>query len=114
MFGVERGHKVLLQSFSKRHIDVVIEEIDEGYKWRFTGFYGSPYQQDRDEAWNLLRQLRTDGDMPWMVCRDFNEILYGFEKKGGLIREEGRMEAFRKVLEDCNLVDVRFCRNWFT
>ncbi|KAK5793506.1 hypothetical protein PVK06_034655 [Gossypium arboreum] len=57
---------VLLQSFSKRHIDVVIEEIDEGYKWRFTGFYGSPYQQDRDEAWNLLRQLRTDGDMPWM------------------------------------------------
>ncbi|KAK5810731.1 uncharacterized protein LOC108468248 [Gossypium arboreum] len=24
------------------------------------------------------------------------------------------MEAFRKVLEDCNLVDVGFCGNWFT
>ncbi|KAA3468188.1 reverse transcriptase [Gossypium australe] len=33
---------------------------------------------------------------------------------GGLPREERRMEAFRKVLEDCNLVDVGFSGNWFT
>ncbi|KAA3478658.1 reverse transcriptase [Gossypium australe] len=45
---------------------------------------------------------------------DFNEILYGFEKKGGLPREERRMKAFRKVLEDCSLVDMGFSGNWFT
>lgn len=49
-----------------------------------------------------------------MVCEDFNEIEYGFEKKGGLPREEGRMKVFRKVLEDCNLVDIGFMGNWFT
>lgn len=38
-----------------------------------------------------------------MVCGDFNEILYSFEKKSGLVREEGRMEDFRKTLEECDL-----------
>lgn len=45
---------VQLQSYSKRHIDVIIDEGEERYKWRFTGFYGSPYSQERNEAWNLL------------------------------------------------------------
>ncbi|MBA0845889.1 hypothetical protein Goarm_023112 [Gossypium armourianum] len=35
-------------------------------------------------------------------------------KKGGLPREEGRMEAFRKALEECNLSDIGFNENWFT
>ncbi|KAG8474214.1 hypothetical protein CXB51_034100 [Gossypium anomalum] len=48
------------------------------------------------------------GELSWMVCGDFNEILYGFEKIGGLPRDKGRMEAFRKVLEECNLMDMRF------
>lgn len=43
-----REHKrIQLKSFSRRHIDVIIDEEDEGYKRRFTGFYGSPYSHDR-------------------------------------------------------------------
>ncbi|MBA0701810.1 hypothetical protein Goari_024862, partial [Gossypium aridum] len=76
--------KIQLKSFSRRHIDVIIDEEDEGHKWRFTGFYGSPYSQGRAEAWNLLRHL------------------------GGLVREEGRMEGFRKTLEECDLSDMGF------
>ncbi|MBA0818435.1 hypothetical protein Gohar_021253 [Gossypium harknessii] len=67
-----------------------------------------------DESWNLLRRLCNQVEYPWLVCGDFNEILYGYEKKGGLAREERRMEAFRKVLEDCSLVDVGYSGNWFT
>lgn len=105
---------VQLQSFSQRHIDVIIEDMVEGNKWQFTGFYGSPYYQEREATWRLLRQLRQAEEYLWMVCGDFNEIMYGFEKKGGLLREEGRMEDFRKALEDCNLMDLGFCGNWFT
>ncbi|MFQ6667115.1 hypothetical protein Gotur_033240 [Gossypium turneri] len=56
------GINVQLQSFSKRHIDVIINDAEEGYNWRFTG----------------------------------------------------RMEAFRKVLEECSLSDMGFNGNWFT
>ncbi|KAA3480050.1 LINE-1 reverse transcriptase isogeny [Gossypium australe] len=34
--------------------------------------------------------------------------MYGFEKRGGLPRDERRMEVFRNVLEDCPLMDVGY------
>ncbi|KAK5832121.1 hypothetical protein PVK06_015921 [Gossypium arboreum] len=72
---------VTLKSFSKRHIDVLIDDSEVSCEWRFTGFYGSPYAQDRDASWTVLRNLSTGEGIPWMVCGDFNEIMYGFEKK---------------------------------
>ncbi|KAA3472637.1 reverse transcriptase [Gossypium australe] len=32
--------------------------------------------------------------------------MFSFEKQGGRIREERQMEAFRKVLKDCELADL--------
>ncbi|KAA3487354.1 reverse transcriptase [Gossypium australe] len=40
--------------------------------------------------------------------------MYGFEKNGGLPREETRTEAFRNTLEDCRLINVGYSGNWFT
>ncbi|KAA3464886.1 reverse transcriptase [Gossypium australe] len=39
---------------------------------------------------------------------------YGAPEKGGLPREEARMEAFRKTLEECSLEDIGFIGLWFT
>ncbi|KAA3469681.1 reverse transcriptase [Gossypium australe] len=105
---------IALQSFSHRHIDVIVEEEDGGKKWRLTGFYGSPYASDREDAWNRLKRLHNQGEYPWIVCGDFNEILYNFEKKGGLPRDEKKMEEFRQVLEECQLADLGYSGNWFT
>lgn len=48
-----------------------------------------------------------------MVCGDFNEILYSFEKKGGVPREEGKMESFRAILDNCQLENLGFSGPWF-
>lgn len=50
----------------------------------------------------------------WLVCGDFNEILYASEKKGGMLREEGRMKMFHDVLQCCELMDIGFLSPWFT
>ncbi|KAA3488305.1 reverse transcriptase [Gossypium australe] len=105
---------ITLRTFSKRHIDMVVDDNEARVKWRYTGFYGSPYVQDRNEAWEVLKILITLDDIPWFVCRDFNEIIYGFEKKGGLSRDEGRMELFRRTLEVCQLIDIGYSGTWFT
>ncbi|KAA3467777.1 reverse transcriptase [Gossypium australe] len=34
-------------------------------KWRYTGFYGSPYVQDMNEAWEVLKSLITVDEIPW-------------------------------------------------
>ncbi|MFQ6656241.1 hypothetical protein Gotur_026440, partial [Gossypium turneri] len=67
----------------------------------------------RDDSWALLTNLYNDEGIPWFVCGDFNEIMYGFEKKRGLLRDERRMKTFRNVLEDCHLMDVGYSGNWF-
>ncbi|MBA0688519.1 hypothetical protein Goari_006298, partial [Gossypium aridum] len=59
-------------------------------------------------------EVDQEEKFPWFVCGDFNEILYGYEKKGGVPKDERRMELFRNVLTDCSLVDVGFSKRWST
>lgn len=49
-----------------------------------------------------------------VVCGDFNEIMYSFEKKEGWPQDEKRIEAFREVLRDCQLYDLGYSGHWFT
>ncbi|KAA3457895.1 reverse transcriptase [Gossypium australe] len=108
------GIEVTLRSYSKWHIDVLIKEDSIQEEWRFTGFYGSPYDRDRNHVWNLLGRLSQDRDYPWFVAGDFNKIMYSFEKKGGLPRDPRRMETFRDTLAYCGLMDVGYSGTWFT
>ncbi|KAA3478879.1 reverse transcriptase [Gossypium australe] len=98
---------VTLRSFSRNHIDVMVKEDNVKEEWRFTGFYGSPYSNQKNDTWSLLRRLGEDQ-------RDFNEILYYFEKDGGLLRDERKMEVFRETLEECKLEDIGHSGVWFT
>ncbi|KAA3473246.1 reverse transcriptase [Gossypium australe] len=95
--------KVTLRSFSRNHIDVM----------RFTGFYGSLYANCKNDTWALLRRLGEDQSHPWLVKGDFNEIMYSFEKDGGIPRYERKIEAFRETLEDCQLEDIGHSGVWF-
>ncbi|KAA3474806.1 Endonuclease/exonuclease/phosphatase [Gossypium australe] len=99
---------VNLRSFSKWHIDALIKEDNVKEEWRYTGLYGSPYLKDKNTVWNLLRRLDQEANYPWLVEGDFNEILFSFEKSGGVQRDNKRMKAFRETLEDCQLVDIGY------
>lgn len=92
----------------------MVKEDSVNEEWRFTGFYGSPYVSNKNASRNLSRTWGQDQNHHWLVSGDFNEIMYSFEKRGGQSREEKRMEAFRKVLEECQLVDVGYTGVWFT
>ncbi|KAA3480026.1 reverse transcriptase [Gossypium australe] len=105
---------ITLRNYSKTHVDAMVEDNEVRGKWRFIGFYGTPYVQDRDDSWVVLRNLHNGEEIHWFVCGDFNEIMHGFEKKEGLPRDERRMEIFCNVLANCQLMDVGFSENWFT
>ena len=58
---------------SKNHIDAVVNKgKDEA--WRITGFYGEQMTHRRMESWNLLRELNSRMQLPWLCFGDFNEI----------------------------------------
>ncbi|KAK3210987.1 hypothetical protein Dsin_015693 [Dipteronia sinensis] len=61
-----REWDVVVQSFSKGHIDVKVR-MDNGMVWHFTGFYGNPNQSNRSFSWELLKRIRWVDKLPW-IC----------------------------------------------
>ena len=75
---------VLGSSSNFINVQVTIEQLGT---WRFTGFYGHPDRNRRQESWAMLRQLAVSSTLPWCIMRDFNNLLALFEKRGGALKE---------------------------
>ena len=90
--------QVCLHSYSCSHIDVDVIS-DSGDKWQFTGFYGLPKKKARRHAWELLKCLHTNPDVPWICGSDFNEVLSSSETDDGGERSLSDMLLFRETLD---------------
>ncbi|KAK3223533.1 hypothetical protein Dsin_010558 [Dipteronia sinensis] len=90
-----------------RHIDASIQ-LDDGFRWRFSGFYGDPSPGKRALSWTLLGRLRSVDSLPWVCGGDFNDILCMNEKLGGSDKSLSGMVRFRQAVDDCDLVDLGF------
>ncbi|XP_017233198.1 uncharacterized protein LOC108207248 [Daucus carota subsp. sativus] len=91
--------------------EVVCEHIG---RWRYTGFYGCPERQRRQESWNLLKQLARESQIPWFVIGDFNDMMFDHEKQGGRPQPRALLEGFRDTVSDCGLMDIGFTGSEFT
>ncbi|CAM8948389.1 unnamed protein product [Rhodiola kirilowii] len=100
-------------SYSKSHIDSYVEDKTE-LRFRITLFYGESVVSKRQASWDLLRRLRYQNNMPWVIFGDFNEVCFGWEVRGNRIRGEWQMKSFREALLDCGLTDLGFEGNPFT
>ncbi|XP_074265507.1 uncharacterized protein LOC141587943 [Silene latifolia] len=94
-----------LRSAMVHYIDLDVEH--EGKRWRFTGFYGWPVVQDRHLSWQQLRQLAEESNGPWLCMRDFNEILFSTEMKGGS-RQQWQMNNFLDAVDECGLRNLSY------
>ncbi|KAL6180504.1 hypothetical protein ACLB2K_047167 [Fragaria x ananassa] len=109
----QEGVKLSLISYSLNHIDMVIEGVGP-CSWRFIGVYRFSKVEERYRTWELIRSLAQGGSGPWLLGGDLDEILRSSEKEGGPPRDFEQMEAFRKCLEDCGLIDLNFSGLVFT
>ena len=100
-------------SSSPNHIDTIVGSNPET-QWRFTGIYGFAEVARNPETLSLIRFLHHSVSLPWLCVGDFNEILWSHEKLGFSPRQEGRMKAFRNVLDECGLKDLGYMGDKFT
>lgn len=101
---------------SRLYIDGEVEE-DDGSVWRLTGFYGEPKSDKKERSWSAMRTLNAANAVvrrPWLCLGDFNEVLFGHEKEGGLPKPQICMDRFREALELCGLSDLGFVGDMFT
>ncbi|KAF4367798.1 hypothetical protein F8388_016621 [Cannabis sativa] len=82
--------------------------------WTLTGFYGHPEASQRHFSWQLLRDICKETHGAWLCIGDFNEIVSLAEKSGGRVRRTSAMDEFKKVLDDCQLIDFCSVKTDFT
>jgi exonuclease III len=97
-----------IQNYSHRHINGVIKTPMVDVQWKFTGFYGHPDVNKRQESWDLLKVLKQFSPNPWICIGDFNEVISNEEKWGGSNRSSSQMRRFQLALEECELSDMGF------
>ncbi|KAL8457055.1 hypothetical protein ACS0TY_035044 [Phlomoides rotata] len=103
--------EVTIQSFSLHHIDAL---VGGDFDWRLTGIYGHPEDCQKWHTWALLDRLGVGFSGRWLCMGDFNEIMFGYEKMGGVLMTEGRMVAFKECLERNGLSDVGYTGHAYT
>lgn len=82
------------------YIDALVNpRIDDA--WQLTSFYGNPITANQENSWALLKHLCLKLDLPWLYVGNFNEITKAEEKKGGALRLEHQVKAFRDALDFC-------------
>ncbi|PPS07755.1 hypothetical protein GOBAR_AA12887 [Gossypium barbadense] len=90
----KEGTKVSIQSFSKHHIDSIVN-LENNKNMRVTGFYGHANPSFRNSSWDILRRV---GDL----------------KEGGRRGVRAQMNEFKAVMDDLALVDIKPDSGWFT
>lgn len=70
--------------------------------------------QQLRHSWDLLSQLCPSMVVPWLVLRDFNEVLCQEEMQGINDQLEGQIQQFRLVIDELALKEVKGLRPFFT
>ena len=96
-----------LINFTANHIMVSVLE-DDGFIWWLTCFYGWPKATQRNKSWELLSHLKSFVEGPWLCIGDFNAILQSSEKLSKRPAQVNQINAFRPVLEVCQLEDLGY------
>lgn len=107
----KEGTDIRLKDF---HIDVVVFSGTRIAPWRATSFYGQPNSSKRHISWSLIKSLKMQCDMPWVIFGDFNEITHSDEKLVWLERDADQMQVFKECLNNCGFIDLGFMGQRFT
>ncbi|KAL8473667.1 hypothetical protein ACS0TY_030494 [Phlomoides rotata] len=76
--------------------------------------YGWPERCNHHRTFQLIRRVAPLQDTPWLCMGDFNEILWSWEKRGGIYQRTRSMEEFWDTISQMGLQDLGFSGNKFT
>ena len=82
--------------------------------WRFMGLYGDLRADHRRFSWELIKRVRSLYPDPFLVGGDLNEVAANSKLSGERTREPHLIEAFRGMMEECELNDLGFVGDSFT
>jgi len=95
-------------------VTVTLRPVDRnGSEWCLSTVYGPTLRAEKEAFLAEIRDIRTACPGPWLVCGDFNIIYQAADKNNGRLHRR-LMRAFRRVIDDLELVDLHLSGRSFT
>lgn len=85
-----------------------IYNSNNNLEYNITGFYGSPYHNNKLKPWKILNNLKTQDEIPRIVIGDLNVILDAQEKEGGKSISNSNTHKIQSYINKLNLTDMGF------
>ncbi|KAG2411217.1 hypothetical protein I3760_Q020500 [Carya illinoinensis] len=89
---------------SNQFVSVKVEE--NGFVFILTIVYAKCNPVERKNLWEDLVEL-SNGNLPWILCGDFNIIREDSERRGGNPRPFTAMGDFNFWLQNCGVMDIK-------
>lgn len=99
---------VLLIKYSTFFIEVVVQDEEKKWKWRFFTVYVSTEDRVRWTQFCILRERIQSCYEACLVMGDFIDILTTMEKEWEIPWTERSLMGFRNFVADCDLMDLGF------
>lgn len=93
---------------TKQEIHVLVKVRSSNCNWIFSMIYASPRFRERCFLWNNLSLVANAHNLPWVMARDFNELLSLDDKFGGRPIILSRALTFKECLDVCNMTYLGF------
>ncbi|KAH7855457.1 hypothetical protein Vadar_025073 [Vaccinium darrowii] len=85
---------------------VIVTDNSNQKVWASTFVYGCPSRVGRELVWEDIRRIAHSEIPLWMCMRDFNQVIGGHDKVGGIIPSQRAISSFHDMITDCGLVDL--------
>ncbi|XP_020249117.1 uncharacterized protein LOC109826498 [Asparagus officinalis] len=106
---------IQINSFSAQQITCAVKTTDGRLSCIISSIYGSNHLVARKNLWSELSQIHQSiGNLPWLICGDFNALISNEEKLGGSMLSEADTKDFKQFIEDCNLLHLKTIGCFFT
>uniref|UniRef100_A0A803QLZ9 Reverse transcriptase domain-containing protein n=1 Tax=Cannabis sativa TaxID=3483 RepID=A0A803QLZ9_CANSA len=101
-------------TYSLNHVDCIINNFNVK-DWHFSGYYGSPYADQKSVTWTLLNRLfDTAPLLPWLVMGDFNDYLSVSDRNTHHSPPSHAMHSFQSFLNRYNHIPLHHVGPKFT
>lgn len=107
MWDKSQWHAVVLKATNQ----LVHLKVSRGNQvpWLLTTIYGSLHYAQRGQLWEDLQNLAALINGPWALMGDYNAILNNHERRRAVDNPCRRgMLAFRRAIQECELIDAGF------
>lgn len=101
-------------AITQQEIYFFINVLPQNSSFILTAVYSRPYLNFKQMLWHNLKSFHTTSKDPWLVLGDFHEITSISEKFGGTPINQNRLNSFKSLLNNCNLLDFGFTGPKFT